>query len=672
MNAPLRGRTGLRVFALALALGIAGLWIPQQSASAAYGPFGGTASSDIVHVHALNLPDALELAEAAIAPARVDMNSAGVPGGGNSHARALNVEADLLSEAIPLDLVVDAEDRAPPPPAGPIVEELLDVPADPLLNATVAKATADAKWTTGGCVAPGTPISYAKSELADAQVLTGTPLGDSLLSVHNSEGDTVYTESQTEMINVSGTSNKGVKSTTTTQITAIRLFEGTANQLTINVVAPPVVTATATGKPGGAKVEYSEPVLQVLDADDMVIGELNASDINLEIPGQPLLTLRLGTLTSTIKSDGTEASGRAVLLEVILLNPVPTLDPLLRLTVAGGDVSAKVPSGGVDCSGGGGDGGGTDDECAIDNPLKELQVGPSTLTVAKGSTFTYTISVSNRGKCTLTNVKVVDTIDGPEGSKVIDTDPEADSVDGLTVTWDDIGPLAPNQVKVLVVTVEVPDDADVGDEYTSEAKVTATGGGKNYAKGVKVEGPTVGGAGSGACNLTQSKVGPSHEEVKPGQTFNVYISLLNSGGAPCTATVKLPIDDDLGFVACTHDCEHTADVITWVVTIPPGDGETLTATLKVPSNAPAGEVFHHVVTISDPGAGTITRTGDGPKVSGSSILAPFPSAGGPDVGGNEQLPRTGMELLRWVAAALALIALGGIMREHTKTRGSTA
>ena len=174
-----------------------------------------------------------------------------------------------------------------------------------------------------------------------------------------------------------------------------------------------------------------------------------------------------------------------------------------------------------------------DGECAIDNPLKELQVGPSTLTVAKGSTFTYTISVSNRGKCTLTNVKVVDTIDGPEGSKVIDTDPEADSVDGLTVTWNDIGPLAPNQVKVLVVTVEVPDDADVGDEYTSEAKVTATGGGKNYAKGVKVEGPTVGGAGSGACNLTQSKVGPSHKEVKPGQTFNVYISLLNSGGEPC-------------------------------------------------------------------------------------------------------------------------------------------
>ena len=44
-------------------------------------------------------------------------------------------------------------------------------------------------------------------------------------------------------------------------------------------------------------------------------------------------------------------------------------------------------------------------------------------------------------------------------------------------------------------------------------------------------------------------------------------------------------------------------------------------------------------------AGTITRTGDGPTVTGNSILAPFPSAGGSDVGG-AALPRTGFELLR--------------------------
>ena len=122
MNAPLRGRTGVRAFALALVFGLGALFIPQQNASAAYGPFSGSAYSDIVHTQALNLPDALELADVAVAPSTAEMNSAGVPGGGNSHARALNVDADLLSApdpAIPLDLIVDAEDRAPqPPPAG--------------------------------------------------------------------------------------------------------------------------------------------------------------------------------------------------------------------------------------------------------------------------------------------------------------------------------------------------------------------------------------------------------------------------------------------------------------------------------------------------------------------------------------------------------------------------
>jgi uncharacterized repeat protein (TIGR01451 family) len=666
MYKPLRRRGAARALAVTAGLLLAGLFIPDRPAAAAANDYSGSAYSDIVHLQALNIPDTFELAEAAIAPSTAEMNSAGVAGGGNAHARALNVDADLLSApdpAIPLDLIVDAEDRAPQPPPGPIVEELLNIPADPLLNATVAKATADAKWNTAGCVAPGTPISHARSELADAHVITGA-VGDALVALNNDQGDTVFSDSTTELVNVPGQTNKGVKSETTTQVTAITLFKGDpANQLTINVIAPPVVTATATGQPGGAKVEYSEPILQVVDAGGNIIGELNAADANFELDASPLVTLRLGRLTSVTKSNGTEASGRAVLLEVIVLNPVPSLDPLARLTIAGGEVSAKVPSGGVDCAGGGGGGGAGGDDCEIDNPLKELQIGKSTLTVAKGSTFTYTISVSNRGKCTLTNVKVVDTIDGPEGSKVIGTDPDADEVDGLTVTWNDIGPLAPNQIKVLTVTVQVPSDAETGDKYSSEAKATATGGGKNYSKGVKVDGPTVGGAGSGACNLSQSKVGPSHEEVKPGETFNIYISLLNSGGEPCHATITLPIDDDLEFVACTHDCTHPDRKVVWVVDIDPGDGMTLAATLRVPNDAAIGTTYHHTVTIAD--GGTITRSADGPTVTGKSILAPFPSAGGAEVGG-AQLPRTGADILRLVALALALLAVGMTLREQAK------
>lgn len=373
MHSPSKVRPALRVFALALVAALAGLWVPVQNAQAATGTFSGKAYSDIVHVQAVNIPGALQVAEAAVAPATAEMSTKGVPGGKNSHAHALNVDADLLSGAIPLDLIVDAEHRAPGGPAGPVVDELLNLPIDPVLNASVAKATAHARWVTGGCVAPGTPISYAKSELADANVLTGTPLGtDAVVAVDNAQGDTVFSESTTELINVAGTSKKGSKSTTTTQITAITLFKGSANQLTINVSAPPVVTATATGKPGGAKVTYSEPVLQIVDAMGNILGELNAADANLDLDVSPLIHLKLGTLHKVTKPDGTFASGDADLLEVTVLNLPGALEPVLKLNIAGGRVNTSVPSGGVDCSGGGGDGGGGGD-CQIDNPLKELQ-----------------------------------------------------------------------------------------------------------------------------------------------------------------------------------------------------------------------------------------------------------------------------------------------------------
>ena len=149
----------------------------------------------------------------------------------------------------------------------------------------------------------------------------------------------------------------------------------------------------------------------------------------------------------------------------------------------------------MNCAGGAGSGGtGGDGECGSDNPLRDLHIDPSTQTTQAGSSFTYTISVTNRGECELTDVRVEDTIDGPPGSEVVATDPDADDVDGLTVVWNDIGPLAPGAVKVLTVTVDVPSDADEGDEYSSDVTATATGGGESFEQDASVDGPTVGGA----------------------------------------------------------------------------------------------------------------------------------------------------------------------------------
>ena len=283
------------MFAIAFVLAIAGLWAPQ-GVEAETGTYGGAANTDLVHVQALNIPDTIQLAEAAVAPTSAEMASKGVAGGGNAHSRATNLDVDLLSGTIAAALLLEADHRAPSGTPGPVTENLLEVPADPLLNAMVSRVTAHSRWTPGGCVPVGTPISYAKSELADANVLTDTPLGQALVGLNNAQGDTVFSESTSELIDVDGQAGKGVKSTALTQLTGITLFKGTANQLTINVLAPPVVQATATGKPGGAKVTYSEPILQVVDADGNIVGELNAAEADFELDLSPLVILRLGRL----------------------------------------------------------------------------------------------------------------------------------------------------------------------------------------------------------------------------------------------------------------------------------------------------------------------------------------------------------------------------------------
>lgn len=491
-----RAPRSMRALAIASGLALLTLWAPRDSVAQATA-YGGSAAGDLVHVHALNVPDTFELAEAAVAPSLAEMSSTGIEGGGNSYARATNLDVELLSGNIPLTgLLVEAEHRSPGDDPGGVEETLIDVPADPLLNATVARASADSNWNTGGCVPVGTPIATSQSHLANANVLTGTPAGDALVALNNAQGETVFTHTTTELVDVTGQVTKGVRSTALTQLTAITLFKGTDNQLTVNVLAPPQVQAVATGQPGGAEVTYTEPVLQVVDSTGNILGELNAASANFELDLSPLAILRLGHLTSDVADDGTSAEGRAVLLEVIVLDQPGSIEPLARLTVAGGEVSASVPAGGVDCTAAnGGIPGDTDNgdngECVTANPLSDLNIESSQPVVTADSRFTYTITVSNNGECVLTDVEVSVTIDGPDGSEVVATEPEADEVEGLVVTWNDVGPLDPGASRDLLVTIAVPADASDGDSFGATVDANAVGGGEEFSQSARVDGPSV-------------------------------------------------------------------------------------------------------------------------------------------------------------------------------------
>ncbi len=130
----------------------------------------------------------------------------------------------------------------------------------------------------------------------------------------------------------------------------------------------------------------------------------------------------------------------------------------------------------------------------IGDPLENITKTASSDTVAPGDTFTYTIVVPNSSDtCTLTDVRVEDTITGP--GSVTATDPEADDVnrdgDTTTVVFNDIGPIEPGDSETLTITVQVDDDAQDGAVFEEDLDVTALCDGEPVDGGVDFDGPTV-------------------------------------------------------------------------------------------------------------------------------------------------------------------------------------
>ncbi|HVL99705.1 MAG TPA: hypothetical protein VM324_10485 [Egibacteraceae bacterium] len=126
-------------------------------------------------------------------------------------------------------------------------------------------------------------------------------------------------------------------------------------------------------------------------------------------------------------------------------------------------------------------------------PLDGITKTASSDVVFPGDTFTYTIDVPNQSPtCTLTNVRVVDTITGPPGSTITSTTPQADNVDGLTVTYNDVGPIGPGQSVRLTIGVRVPDNAPAGSTYAEQLRVTADCDGQPVQGGLDFTGPRVG------------------------------------------------------------------------------------------------------------------------------------------------------------------------------------
>jgi hypothetical protein len=185
----------------------------------------------------------------------------------------------------------------------------------------------------------------------------GTPPDDgkgSLLHVP----DALQAHSKIELVDVPGQQNKAVQATSKLQLASVQLFANTPQEIRIEVVSAPTLTATATGDPETSTVEYTAPVLRVFHGDEEV-GTLDAAHPFMDLPfggDGPLPALDLGIIRLSIgelekQIDGTDVRGTARLFDLKLLNGehlgIPT--SLVEMTFGEQVAHALAPEGGVDC-----------------------------------------------------------------------------------------------------------------------------------------------------------------------------------------------------------------------------------------------------------------------------------------------------------------------------------
>jgi hypothetical protein len=227
---------------------------------------------------------------------------------------------------------------APPDNPQPVTGGL-NAPQNPLLNVGLLNGSAHAGWspTLGPCVdtiadastsvaslsllnvipalpnvpltglnlPQGTSLARGFDPAKGLQALGGLLQGGgptsadgtgSLLSLPN----TLSSRSVVKLVDIRGSKNKAVESTSTLQAASVEILKGTPLGLTIKVASQPTLRVTSTGDKRTSKVEYTAPVLTIERAG-RVLYTLDAAHPTKDIPiGLPLdgLSKQFGALDS--------------------------------------------------------------------------------------------------------------------------------------------------------------------------------------------------------------------------------------------------------------------------------------------------------------------------------------------------------------------------------------
>ncbi|SFW59204.1 hypothetical protein [Amycolatopsis australiensis] len=204
----------------------------------------------------------------------------------------------------------------------------LNAPSNPLLNVGLLNGSAHARWspTLGPCVdtiadastsvaslsllnvipsMPNLGLDALKPKLDPNALASGFDLSKGLQSLGGllqgggqtaadgtgsllSLPNTLSSRSQVKLVDIPGSQNKAVQSTSTLQAADIEVLKGTPLALSIKVASQPTLTVTSTGDAKTSKVEYTAPVLTI-EAAGKTLYTLDAAHPTKDIPiGLPL------------------------------------------------------------------------------------------------------------------------------------------------------------------------------------------------------------------------------------------------------------------------------------------------------------------------------------------------------------------------------------------------
>jgi hypothetical protein len=359
------------------------------------------------------------------------------------------------------------------PPSGPLVtKELGPVQAAPVAYASLVRGQAQPVFGEETCVL-GQPISYGLGYAADVQLLNGgatTPQGSFTQPLLAADvGDPVdRTVSQSKSFTylaANGDGTFGLVSETRQTLAPVTLFKGTLNELTIEVLGEFVFRAVATGKPGGARVDYAPdgaptptaPILRILrpgDAPTELTFEQVFGKEGFIAPSNPLVALALGEDPRAIAApgqaadpksapelaeNGTSAGGAVDVVRLTLPDPAPADAPkALEIRVGHMEARAAVPAGGIRCK----------------IPVRKA-TDPEV--VMAGEPFTWSITIPPQSSsllglaCDLIGVSAVDTSSADPGVEyTLESASNGGVVSGTSVEWSNLGNYHPGDPPIVV------------------------------------------------------------------------------------------------------------------------------------------------------------------------------------------------------------------------------